>query len=710
MTAIIIFLIFIFSLFGFSWYLSKKSKSVEGFLIASGQIHWFINGIALTGGYLSAASFLGICGMIAFTGFDGYLYSIGFLSGWIAALFIVAEPLRRLGKYTFADALGSRFKSKNIHLAASISTLTICICYLIPQMVGAGVLIEPLLGISHFWGVILVGAVVIVVVASAGMTSTTYVQFIKASMLILFSFIVVLAVCLRGIQTQPETRDIKGNLLSKYSFREININLNENWKKKLETQLLFYKDRITSLNNSKSTDASQWLLLEDLIPLNFENNKFVNVIEYKGKKISLPFDTIQKHKIFLEVSKKKKSFIFEKINFIHKNNMLYVVIPSWWEMKTLENNQAVLYETQNITKTSNGTIYINGLPSEINNNLLAMGKISKFSEENKKINNKKNISPFKFLSVFADKKTHILTPKNIKLKHKNNNVSIYYNKVSTGNKFMRPGGKFKLSAGNFWSRLDFISLMIALFFGTSALPHVLIRYYTVKDSMAARKSTIVAISAIGLFYILTLFLGLGAIVNGVLNPLNDNMSAPLLARAFGEVMFAIITALAFATVLGTVAGLIVAASGAVANDFLDHYLKLSMSDKTKVLAAKITAVSVGVIAVVLGIIFKNINVGFLVGWAFAVAASANFPAIIMVLFWKKTTPTGIISSIIIGIIFSLGIILLGPDMFELYGFGRNAAWIPLGQPAIFAMPISFLTIIIVSVFTQHELINSEINK
>ncbi len=185
----------------------------------------------------------------------------------------------------------------------------------------------------------------------------------------------------------------------------------------------------------------------------------------------------------------------------------------------------------------------------------------------------------------------------------------------------------------------------------------------------------------------------------MLNPISENMSAPLLARSFGSVLFAIITALAFATVLGTVSGLIVAASGAVANDLMDKFLEREMSGRTKVIAAKCTAITVGVLAVILGILFKGVNVGFLVGWAFAVAASANFPAIIMVLFWKRTTASGIIASIFVGIVASLGIILVGPDMFKLYGLSPDRAWIPLGQPAIFSMPLSFLTLIVVSLLT-----------
>src|SRR6202023_1610903 len=125
------------------------AKSAKGYFAPHGQIHWFVNGIAFGGDYLSAPSFLGICGMIAFYGYDGFLYSIGYLAGWVVALFIVAEPLKRLGRYTFADALDSRFRSPGIQLSAAVSTLAVSVFYLIPQMVGAGALIRPLLGLPH---------------------------------------------------------------------------------------------------------------------------------------------------------------------------------------------------------------------------------------------------------------------------------------------------------------------------------------------------------------------------------------------------------------------------------------------------------------------------------------------------------------------------------------------------------------------------------
>ena len=201
--AIAIFLAFVGFVLGMSFYYARKSKSASGYFAAGGSIHWFVNGIAFAGDYLSAASFLGICGMIATMGYDGFLYSIGYLAGWIVALFVVAEPMKRLGKYTFADALDFKFNSKGIQLMAAISTLVVSIFYLIPQMVGAGSLITPLLGLPQWIGVVMVGAIVITIVATAGMTSTTYVQFLKGGLLIIFSTLLSVAVLHRGLSTEP---------------------------------------------------------------------------------------------------------------------------------------------------------------------------------------------------------------------------------------------------------------------------------------------------------------------------------------------------------------------------------------------------------------------------------------------------------------------------------------------------------------------------
>ncbi|MCE9524655.1 MAG: cation acetate symporter, partial [Planctomycetales bacterium] len=238
------------------------------------------------------------------------------------------------------------------------------------------------------------------------------------------------------------------------------------------------------------------------------------------------------------------------------------------------------------------------------------------------------------------------------------------------------------------------------FGGTASLPHILIRYYTVKDQASARKSTMVGIAAIGFFYVLTLFLGLGAMTSGVLDPTDSNMAAPLLARSFGELPFAIISAIAFTTVLGTVSGLILAASGAVAHDLLTSFLKMDLTDHEKVRAGKISAVVVGAIAIVLGILFKNFNVSFLVGWAFNVAASANLPALVMLLFWKGTTKQGITAGIFAGLFSSLAWVLASGEAYKnIYGLDPNTALVPFSQPAIVTLPVGFIVLIVASLLT-----------
>src|SRR3954470_2679368 len=202
-TAVIVFLAFVGFVLGLSFYLGRRAKSASGDFAAHGQIGWFVNGVAFAGDYLSAASFLGICGMIAFNGYDGFLYSIGYLAGGVVALFVIAEPLKRLGQYTFADALDNQFRSRAIKLVAAVSTLVVSVFYLIPQMVGAGVLIKPLLGFPHWAGVVTVGAVVILIVATAGMASTTYVQFLKGSLLLIFTAGLTVMILQRGFKADP---------------------------------------------------------------------------------------------------------------------------------------------------------------------------------------------------------------------------------------------------------------------------------------------------------------------------------------------------------------------------------------------------------------------------------------------------------------------------------------------------------------------------
>jgi cation/acetate symporter len=468
---------------GLSVYAARGVRTASHFYAAGGGVKWFVNGIAFSGDYLSAASFLGIAGMIAASGFDGFMYSIGFLAGWIVALFIVAEPLRKIGKYTFADALTNTFKNKYVRLSAAISTLVVSIFYLIPQMVGAGSIVQPLIGLPYELGVVIVGGLVIMIVATAGMVSTTWVQFIKGFLLLIAAFGLTIGI----------------------------------------------------------------LVVSGHGPIDF-------------------------------------------ISSILSSNAVH-------------------------------------LPS---------------------------------------------------------------GKIVTGAEFLSPGLKYT-------NPLDFMSLALALLLGTAALPHILIRYYTVPSPADARKSTVVAIIAIGIFYILTLFLGLGANYFGTFDPKNENLAAPLLAQFIGgEWFFALISSIAFATILGTVAGLIMAAAGAIAHDIYTEIMGNKGEEKKSLRISKLTAAGVGVIAIVLGIMAKGQNVAFLVGLAFAIAASANLPAILCTLFWKRTTDKGIILGIATGLLSSIALIVLSPTI-----MGAGAIF-PLNNPGIVSIPLGFIVTIGVSLVTSRK--------
>ncbi len=635
--AVALFTLFVLFVLGLSFYLARRTKSSEGYFAAGGTIHWSVNGIAFAGDYLSAASFLGICGMIAFYGYDGFLYSIGYLAGWVVALFVVAEPMKRLGKYTFTDALDSKFNSKGIQFFAAVSTLVVSMCYLIPQMVGAGVLVTPLLNLPHWVGVVMVGAIVIFIVATAGMASTTYVQFMKGGLLIIFSTVLVIFVLKNGLHTKPS----------------------ENFHEPITIAATVQGDKVVKLADKKYTILGQ---------------------------------VTEEGMTFVKLSSEEEIAIDEKPQ--------KATLATWWLLDK-SGKKAILKECLAKTKTSDGRLQYNGAKKEAEQ-FYPVGNPVEIKIKEKVVEKTGGLNPFSFLSVINNSKFRLY--RKMEFKDNTDSVIAYYPTIISGDKLLRPGLKFKVSGG-WMDKINFISLMLALFFGTSALPHILIRYYTVPSQAAARKSTIVAIAAIGFFYILTLYLGLGAMVNGVLDVESSNMSAPLLAKYFGIWLFSIISAIAFATVLGTVSGLIVAASGAVAHDLMDNFFSIKLTDKGKVRSGKIAAICCGLIAIILGIVFKGMNVSFLVGWAFAVAASANLPAILMLLFWKKTTSKGIAASILVGATSALVIILMSPSMcsryFEWWGVKVSS---PLGldNPGIISIPLSFITLVVVSLLTQKD--------
>jgi cation/acetate symporter len=560
--AIGIFAAFVLGVIGLSFFLGRKGQSAQGYYAAHGEIHWFVNGIAFAGDYLSAASFLGICGMIAFYGYDGFLYSIGFLAGWIVALFVIAEPIKALGRFTFADALDSRFNSRGIKLSVAISTLVVSIFYLIPQMVGAGDLITPLLGLPHSAGVILVGVAVTLIVVTAGMVSTTWVQFIKGSLLVFFCGVLTAMILGRGLT---------------------------------------------------------------------------------------------------------------------------------------ENTGSL--EPQVKTVRPDGTVLIDGIPQSKDHDLRPVGSLKSLPARYAGKTTTGPLRPLEYLGVLED--STVVTWNSRKRTDADGTHTTYFPVERKGADLLKPGGYFKgLTTGKIVDKIDFASLMLALFCGTASLPHILIRYYTVKDQAAARKSTVVGIAAIGCFYVLTLYLGLGAMTSGALDPTSTNMAAPLLAKTFSTTLFAIISAIAFTTVLGTVSGLIMAGSGAVAHDLIENVCGIPMTDHEKVRAGKFAAVGLGIVAMALGILFRNFNVSFLVGWAFNIAASANLPALVMLLFWPRTTKQGIIAAVTAGMLASLAWILLSADTFEkVYGWSRDASIVPFSQPGIVTIPLGFLVLVVVSLLS-----------
>lgn len=475
-TALFMFLAFVAATLVITYFSARKSTGASAYFAAGRRITGWQNGLAVAGDYMSAASFLGIAGMIAFNGYDGFMYSVGFLVAYLTVLFIVAEPLRNAGKYTMADVLAYRLKPRPVRAAASLSTLTVSVFYMIAQMVGAGTLVRQLIpGVSYEMAVIGVGILMVVYVVFGGMLATTWVQIIKAILLM---------------------------------------------------------------------SGSVFLSILVLNKFHFDLGKF-----------------------------------FSSLTAI----------------------------------TSTGA---NG-------------------------------------------------------------------EIVTRN-FLAPGLLFK----NPW---DQISLGMALVFGTAGLPHILIRFYTVPDAKTARSSVVWAMIIIGLFYIMTTFFGFGAA--SLLGPDylkahgGTNMAAPQLAHELGgEVFFAFISAVAFATILAVVAGLTISASTSFAHDFFTNVIHHGKEHRPgeEVRVARITAFVVGAAAIGIAILLgPTVNVAFLVGLAFAVAASANLPVIVFSIFWKRFTTTGAVTGLLVGLVSSIVLILVSPDFMK-------DAWFPLKNPAIISIPLGFL--------------------
>ena len=500
--ALAMFLLFVAVSLVITWRSSHKTKSASDFYAAGGGIRPLQNGFAIAGDFLSAAAFLGITALVYTTGFDGMLYAIGFLVGWPIVLFLISERLRNLGLYTFSDVTAFRLDKKQVRVFSAIGSLIVVAFYLIAQMVGAGKVIQLLFGLDYVYAVVIVGVLTVVYVTVGGMQATTWVQTIKAALL------------LTG-----------GTLLG----------LGVLW------HFGFSIDR----------------LLEEAV------------------------------------------------------------------------------------------------------------------------------------------KVH---PK--------------------GNAILLPGGLFS-------DPVSAISLSLALMFGTAGLPHILMRFYTVRDAQGARKSVFYAGCFVAYFSLLIPLIGFGAVavlmndpsyftsptaskITGLIG--GANMAALHLAGAMGgPLFFGFIAAVAFATILAVVAGLTLAAASAVSHDLYAQVIaKGRATERTEVWVSKIAAISVGVISALLALLFENQNIAFMVGLALAVAASCNFPVLIMSLYWRGMTTLGALGGGGLGLVSSVVLVGLSKTVWvDVLHF--KAAIFPYDNPAIVSMPLAFLGIWLFSILDRSARANSERN-
>ncbi|WP_370455520.1 cation acetate symporter [uncultured Helicobacter sp.] len=488
--AIGMFLTFVLATLFITYLSNKKSQSASGFYTAGGNITGAQNGIAIAGDYMSAASFLGITALVFTNGFDGLIYSIGFLAGWPIILFLIAEKFRNLGKFTFADITAYRLEAKPIRIISAISALSVIVFYLIAQMVGAGQLIQVLFGLPYTLAVVLVGVLMICYVVFGGMHATTWVQIIKAIL-----------------------------LLAGASFMAIMI----------------------------------------------------------------------------------------------------------------------LYHTK-----------------------------------------------FDLHYYFSQAIEH------------------------------HPKGEAIMSPGGFLSdSISALSLGLALMFGTAGLPHILMRFFTVKDAKEARKSVFYATGLIGYFYILTFIIGFGAIAlllgnadftnpDGTYNGIANMVAVNLAAVIGGDVFLGFISAVAFATILAVVSGLAIAGAGAISHDLFVNVCKNGVCDaKLEMKVTKIATIFIGLCAIALGIVFEKQNVAFTVGLAFAIAASVNFPILLLCIYWKNLTTKGAFWGGLLGLIVVLVLVILSPSIW-VKSFGFESAIFPYDHPAIFTMPLTFVAIYLISMLDNSK--------
>lgn len=634
--AIVFFAVFVAITLGITFWASKQTKTSSQFFAAGRSIKGWQNGIAVAGDYMSAASFLGIAGIISTQGYDGFMYSVGWLVAYLTVLLIVAEPLRNLGKYTMADVLAYRMRAKPVRAAAATATLTVTTFYMIAQMVGAGSVVNLLLKLDYNLAVAIVGVVMLCYVVFGGMVATTWVQIVKALLLIAGTIVLSILV------------------LAQFNF-----------------DLGKFFDQTTKVQTGKLAAAAPAGATEVVVSGGVT----------KGKDILIGSDGSTNE------TRKAADVVPNAPYVITLADTLPGNVTKGTVIKDAAGNSYTVAADTNVDKA----------PKAIRLDKTVPGTAVGLSKKPELILNGQNI------------KVITAAPVNVTVKLDQPLANAYPASTIAGppTDFMTPGRRYANTQEK-WGALDLISLGMALILGTAGLPHILVRFYTVPDAVEARKSVVWAMVIIGSFYIMTTFLGFGAATlvgsanvgtvdaNGAFVA-NTNLAAPVLAdKVGGEVFYAFIASIAFATILAVVAGLTITASTTFAHDV---WFSIIRNEKEKpgeqILVARITAFVVGAIAILLAIAMPGANAAALVALAFAVAASANLPVILFSLFWKRFNTAGAVGGLLGGLISSLFLILIsfnGP-------LGANAPF-QLENPGIVSIPAGFLSAFVFTFFSK----------
>lgn len=628
MIAIVFFALFVAITLGITYWASKRNASATQYFAAGRSIKGWQNGIAVAGDYMSAASFLGIAGIISTQGYDGFMYSVGWLVAYLTVLLIVAEPLRNLGKFTLADVLAYRMHDKPVRAVAAISTLTITTFYMIAQMVGAGSVVNLLLKLDYNLAVAIVGIVMVCYVVFGGMVATTWVQIVKALLLVAGTIVLSILVLAQfsfdfGKFFDQTTKVQTGKLTTAAKAGDTEITVNSGVVKGQNIQIGADGSANETLKVADIVNNAPWVAtLAD--PLNGDIAAGTLVTDKAGKQY--------------------------KVAAAAKSNT---------KALRLESNLTLDKPAASLGLSQKPELNING-------------------------------QSIKVIST---------APASITAKLDKPLANAYAASTLAGSPtdFMKPGRRYSNTQEK-WGALDLISLGMALILGTAGLPHILVRFYTVPNAIEARKSVVWAMIIIGGFYIMTTFLGFGAATlvgpsnvgtvdsNGVFVA-NTNLAAPVLAdKVGGEVFYAFIASIAFATILAVVAGLTITASTTFAHDVWFSIVRSGQEKPgEQVLVARITAFVVAILAILLAIAMPGANAAALVALAFAVAASANLPVILFTLFWKRFNTAGAVGGLIGGLVSSLFLILIsfnGP-------LGANAPF-QLENPGIVSIPAGFL--------------------